>query len=159
MMGARPRSIAALAQDSRGASLVELALLAPILALMLMGISDIAMGFSAKMTLQQAAARALERAAVGSVRSDYQHLGDDAAAAAGVPRSAVTVTNWLECDQVRQESFDGTCGSEQMVSRYVQIEIAWGYEPTFRYGPIARAVGAGDDNRIPIDAHAALRIQ
>jgi Flp pilus assembly protein TadG len=147
-----------LRRDERGASMVEFALFVPILAVMVMGITDVSMGYSRKLTYEQAAYRALERVAVGSVQSDYSYLRPEAAAAAGVPVANVTVDNWLECDGVRQTSFDGVCPDTQMVSRYVRIAITGTYTPSFDYGPLARGFG-GANGTVPISASASLRIQ
>jgi hypothetical protein len=147
-----------LARDARGASLIELGLFAPILALMVMGVSDVAMGYSRKLTLEQAAYRTLERVAVGSVQSDYSYLRAEAAAAAGVPESNVTVNAWLECDRMRQAQFDGSCPDGQMISRYVQIGIVGSYRPSFPGGPLALRYSNADGS-VPITVSAALRIQ
>lgn len=147
-----------LRRDERGASMVEFALFVPILAVMVMGITDVSMGYSRKLTLEQAAYRALERVAVGSVQSDYSYLRAEAAAAAGVPVANVTVDNWLECDGVRQTSFNGVCPETQMVSRYVRVAITATYTPSFNYGPLARGF-AGANGTVPISASASLRIQ
>ena len=147
-----------LARDARGASMIELGLFAPILAVMVMGISDVAMGFSRKLTLEQAAYRVLERVAVGSVQSDYSYLKAEAAAAAGVPESNVTVDSWLECDGVRQADFNAICPDGQMISRYVQIAIAGSYRPLFSAGPLARGYGSAGGT-VPIAVSTALRIQ
>ena len=147
-----------LARDARGASLIELGLFAPILALMVMGVTDVAMGYSRKLTLEQAAYRTLERVAVGSVQSDYSYLRAEAAAAAGVPVENVTIDSWLECDRVRQAQFDGSCPDGQMISRYVQIGIAGSYRPSFPVGPLARRY-SNADGTVPITVSTALRIQ
>ncbi len=147
-----------LRRADRGASLIEFALFAPVLALMIMGISDVAMGYSAKLKLEQAAYRSLEKVAVGTVQSDYSYLRAEAATAAEVPITNVTVDNWLECDRVRQASFDGTCPAGQMISRYVQITILSTFRPAFPYGPLARSF-SGTDGSFAISAGAALRIQ
>src|ERR1044072_9198100 len=85
--------LARLVREARGASVIELALFAPILAVMVMGISDVAIGYSRKLTLEQAAYRALERVAVGSVQSDYTYLRGGVAAAARVPASSGNVAS------------------------------------------------------------------
>lgn len=47
--------------DDRGAAVIELALIAPVLALMVIGIVDMSNAFSRKLTLEQGAQRAIER--------------------------------------------------------------------------------------------------
>ncbi|HEV2865940.1 MAG TPA: TadE family protein [Allosphingosinicella sp.] len=151
-MAARLGRLLALGRDEGGASVIEFALFAPILAVMVMGVSDLSMGYSRKLTLESAAFRSLEKVAVGSVQTDYQFLKAEAAAGAGVPQSNVTVDNWLECDRVRQTDFTGTCPTGQMTSRYVQVTINSTYTPRFNYGPLG-------GSPVPISASAALRIQ
>jgi Flp pilus assembly pilin Flp len=146
------RCLTGLRRDQRGASVIEFALFAPILAVMVMGVSDLAMGYSKKLVLEQAAYRSLEKVAVGTVQSDYTFLKAEAATAAGVPVTSVTVDNWLECDRVRQASFTGSCASGQMTSRYVEVSISSTYSPRFNYGPLGGSA-------VPISATAALRIQ
>jgi hypothetical protein len=143
--------------DERGASVIELGLFAPVLALMVMGISDIAMSYATKLRLEQAAYTALEKVAVGSVQTDYDFLRTDAARAGDVAEADVTVDAWLECDGVRQADFAGVCPDGEMISRYVRVTIDSGYTPTFDYGPLAAA--ARDDGSIPVTASAAVRIQ
>jgi Flp pilus assembly protein TadG len=143
-----------LRRDTRGASVIEFALFAPILAMMAMGISDFAMGYSAKLKVEGAVYRTLEKISVGSVQSDYQYLKAEAATAAGVPQSAVTVDNWLECNRVRQTDFTGVCADGQDTARYVSVAISTSYTPRFNYGPLVTTNGT-----VPISASSSLRIQ
>lgn len=145
--------------DCRGTSVLELALVAPVLCLMLAGIIDLSMGFSSRLTLEQAAYRALERVTVGGSRDDYSYLRTEAATAAQVPEDQVTVTNWLECNQARQADYDATCQPGQMTSRYVQITIRSTYRPSFGWGPLGERFGQAADGTIPIVAVAAVRVR
>src|SRR5687767_3100721 len=98
MAGARFLRLARrLAGDARGSSLVEFALAAPVLGLVVVGIADYGRGFSQRFALETAAHRTLERAAVGTTNTDYSFLRQEAATAAGVPIDDVTFDNWLEC--------------------------------------------------------------
>lgn len=58
MMG---RKIPALRSDERGAAVIELALVAPVLALLTIGIVDMSNAFSKKLALEQAAQRSIEK--------------------------------------------------------------------------------------------------
>lgn len=151
--------VGGLARDQRGVSLIEFAFMAPVLALMIVGIADVAMGAASKLRLEQAAHRALEKVAVGTVQTDYSFVAAEAATAAGVDPAEVTVDSWLECDRVRQPDFQGSCAAGEMISRYVEVRIESGYEPHFSFGPVARALGERADGTVPITATAALRIQ
>src|SRR2546423_9329323 len=57
----KPQYIKTLATSDRGAAVIELALIAPILGLMVIGIVDLSNAFSRKLALEQGAQRAIER--------------------------------------------------------------------------------------------------
>ncbi|WP_310467629.1 pilus assembly protein, partial [Sphingomonas sp.] len=57
-------------RDERGASVVELALVAPFLAAMLIGMVDMSNGYSDKLQLEQAAQRSIEKAMNGDKNTD-----------------------------------------------------------------------------------------
>ena len=121
-------------RDARGVSTVELALIIPILMVVLAGSVDVARLISAKLRLQQAAERTAEMASAGKVGSTaFTSLQAEAATAANVPATQVTVTYWLECDGTKQTSFDGTCSSGQQVARFASISIASSYTPSFSW--------------------------
>ncbi len=52
-------------RDERGTSVIELALVAPILASLVIGMSDLSRAYSAKLQLEQAAQRSIEKAMNG----------------------------------------------------------------------------------------------
>jgi Flp pilus assembly protein TadG len=142
-----------LLKDSRGTSVLETALIVPTLAMFVMGGSDLAMGFSEKIRMQQAAARAIEMATAGNYASG--DLQTEATAAAGVPAEDVTVDRWLECDGVRQTSFDDTCTtSGAQVARFVSISISGSYTPMFSF-----LVPDSDNGSISISGYSAVRVQ
>ena len=144
-------------RDEAGASIIEFALFAPLLAFMLMGITDFSMGYAQKLRMEQATYRALEKVAVGSVQSDYQYLRAEAAAAdgtGGIQASHVTVDNWLECNRARQPDFNGDCAAGVDRSRYVRVTINYSYTPRFAAPLIVDSSGV-----VPLTASAALRIQ
>lgn len=158
---------ARLRRDERGAGVVELALLLPVLALLTVGIADFSHGLSERMRIHRAVQQSLEIAAAHrmavSPDSDlptYDFLAKRAAQAAEVPEAQVTLTKWLECNGVKQ-GFDGSCGDGQSIARYVEIHIVTHFSPMFNYGPLARAAGGGDAPRgtIPLFAKAAVRVQ
>ena len=150
-----------LRRDDTGASVIEFALFAPILGVMLMGVTDLAMGYSTKLRIEGAIFRSLEKVAVGTasgpqvVQSDYSYLQAEAATAAGVPTSEVAVDQWLECNRARQTDFTGTCPDGQDTARYVKVTINTTYTPRFSYGPLVR----NTNGVVPIEANASLRVQ
>ena len=149
---------ASLLADESGASLIEFALVLPILAMMVMGISDVAMGFSRKLAVEAAAYRTLEKVAVRSSDTDMSTLAAEAATAAGVEEEDVTIDIWLECERARQTDVTGVCPEGEETARYVSVEIEASYTPRFDYGPLADVFG-GRDGVVPTGAIAAVRMQ
>ncbi len=148
-----------LRDDTRGASLIEFALFVPILAMMVMGLSDFAMGYSAKLRVEAAAYRGLEKVAMGTVQPNYDYLKAEAAAsdgAGGIEASEVTVDTWLECNETRSTAgFAGSCVEGQRTARYVSLTVTDTYQPQFNYGPLI-----GNSNGVvQLSATSALRIQ
>ena len=162
-----------LAQDERGASIVELALLAPFLGTLMLGMVDLGQGISARHDLQQAVNHAMELALTRDPPVDesgapsYDYLREAAASAAGLPVDSVTLTPWFECNGAApddEEAEANVCspdadGNPKEVARYVRIRIATVYTPTFRYGPIALSSAANSDGTVPMAAEAAIRMQ
>ena len=143
-------------RDEDGVSMIELALALPILALLVTGGADVASGFAAKVALQQATARTIEKATAGGLNSTaFQSLQAEGAAAAGVPASAVTVTQWLECDAVKQADFNGACTDTQQVGRYVSIKIDSSYRPTFNFFTWSKKT----NGVVPLTATSSVRVQ
>ena len=102
-----------LARDDRGASIIELALVAPILASLLIGMVDLSRAYSSKLLLEQAAQRSIEKVQqyqASSSTSDADQGGDRRRGTSGGlhggDRSDVTVDFWLECDGVRAANYD-----------------------------------------------------
>jgi Flp pilus assembly pilin Flp len=151
--------ISRLFRNDRGTSVIELALIAPVIAFMIMGVTDMARGLAAKLKLEQSAQRALEEAAVGSVQTDYSYLGTEAATAAGSGATA-SVDQWLECDGVRQTDFTGVCADTQMVSRYVKVTVNQSFTPTFTYtSSMWNFLNTRADGTILLAGSSAVRVQ
>ena len=149
------RWIRALAADARGTSLVEFAAAAPVFALLVVGIGDVSRGFSDRLALQQAANRTIELAHLGTRDPNYNYLVAEAASAAGVPASQVTLVSWLECDGTRKE-FDDTCDDDEQIARYITLTINSSFRPAFTSIVYP---GARPDGTVPLVAQASLRVQ
>jgi Flp pilus assembly protein TadG len=116
----------------RGASLLEFALAAPFLAMLLLGMVDVSRAYSDRLMLEQAAQRAIEKVEQQhSVSSDYNSLQAEVASAAGVPNGNVTVDFWLECNGTRQSSFTGACTNGEAYRRYVTVSVQKSFTPFF----------------------------
>ena len=158
-LAALRRRLATLRADERGASLVEFALFIPILSMMMMGISDFAMGYSAKLRVEAAAYRTLEKAAMGTATQDFSYMRAEAAGsdgAGGIEVAEVSVDTWLECNRVRSTAgFNANCPTGEDAARYVSITVTDTYVPTFNYGPLL----GNTSGVVPLTATAALRLQ
>jgi Flp pilus assembly protein TadG len=149
-----------LAVDERGNSLVEMALIAPVLATLLVGAVDMSRAYSAKLNLEQAAQRTIELIQRSEyTTSDDVALADEAEEAAG-DGSTATVESWLECNNnnATKLNYDtGTCSnSSNPYARYVQLTVEQPFTPTFgtRFLP-----GANANGTYTIRAIAGIRTQ
>jgi Flp pilus assembly protein TadG len=123
-------------RDRRGTSVIEVAVALPFLSVMMLGLIDVASCYSAQMSIQQAAARSLERVQTSGSTVDFTYVRTEAAAAAGVPVTQVAVEDWLECDNVKQAASILVCPGTQTASRYVKVTITSAYTPYFAYSPL-----------------------
>jgi len=151
------RFLRSLRRDERGASIIEMALITPVLASLLIGMVDISRAYSARLQLEQAAQRAIEKVMQYQANSStYATLYSEAATAANVPVSQVTVDYWLECNGVRAADYNTSCPSGQTYARYVTVSIDKAFTPMFgtRYFP-----GANSDGSYTLTGEAGLRTQ
>jgi hypothetical protein len=147
-------SLKAIKSDERGTSVIELALAAPVLLLFATCVIDLAGCLTSKFALQQAVDRTMQLVSVQPPRTDYSDVRAIAAGFAEVPVGEVTQASWLECDGVREASFNGFCDSGQEVGRFLSITIRSSRTLSLPYGRLVPEGGA-----IPIVATATLRLQ
>ena len=154
------KTLLTLRSDQRGTSIVELAAVAPIFALMVVGLGDLARGFSEKYALQQAVNRTVELAHQGSPNDNYDFLTTEAAqaaAAAGATGATVTLTSWLECNgSTTKKAWTDTCADGQQIARYITLKIDSAFTPSFASLTYS---GIGADGKVPITASASVRVQ
>lgn len=152
-----PRS---LARDERGASIIELAVIAPLFASFVIGMVDISRAYSAKLQLEQAAQRSIEKVqqyqTTSNTFSTLQTEATNAATAAGFTSPTVTIDYWLECNGTRQTNYDSSCSAGQAYGRWVTVDISAKYTPMFssRHWPSANA-----DGTFTLHGKAGLRTQ
>jgi Flp pilus assembly protein TadG len=118
--------------NDRGAAVIELALIAPVLALMTIGVIDVSQAFSRKLTLEQAAQRAVEKVmqTTGTTTPEAT-IKAEAAAQAGVAESDVAVNYRLECDGTKVDDFSTKCADTEIEARYLQVTVNGTYTPMF----------------------------
>lgn len=161
------RRLSRLLRDESGASLIEMAMVAPFLATLVIGVTDISRGYSDRLQLEQAAQRAIEKAMQGMQGDEtttiFKTLKAEAAAAAGVAESAVEVRYWLECNGVDQNSspatmdadYEKVCASGQVYARYLRVAITKKYTPFFA----TKWLGASADGTFSLVGIAGMRVQ
>ncbi|MEO7635260.1 MAG: TadE/TadG family type IV pilus assembly protein [Sphingomicrobium sp.] len=155
-MTAVSKLIARLGRDRRGAAVIELAIVAPIFATMLIGMVDIGRGYSMKLQLEQAAQRAIEKVMNGQAdKSTAAALKTEAATIAVVPETQVTVDFWLECNSSRQASYDTTCATGQITRRYLTVQISKAFAPMFS----AKFMGSNADGTFTVVGKTGVRTQ
>ncbi len=147
-----------LAGNQRGFSAVEFGFLAPILLMFVLGIGDLGRGLSERHALQQATNRTLELAHLGTEEKNYDHLIAEAARAARVPETNVTLRQWLECngDSTKQLAFGASCPTGQQIARYVTLTVWSSFMPMFSS---AGYLDVLPDGSVRITAEASLRVQ
>lgn len=145
--------VAKLGSSEKGTSVMELALVAPVLTMLVLGIGDLGYGYSKRFFLQQALNRTIEMGQLGSVSGSYDHLKPEVAAAAEVPESNVTLDRWLECDNVRKD-ITGSCDPGQRVARYLSLVVWKLHYPLFG---TAGFTGVQANGTVRLEASASLR--
>jgi Flp pilus assembly protein TadG len=158
-----------LLRDDRGASIVEMGLLLPVMATVVIGVADVSRAYSQKLQLEQAAYRAIEKVQqYQSTESTYDTLKNEVVAAAttagfsDVTTSSVTVDYWLECNGVRQgdgtpgNGYDAVCSSGQTYGRWVSVDVTHNFMPMFAS---SRWPGSNTNGSYTLHGRARLRTQ
>lgn len=142
--------------DNRGAAVIELAIIAPVFATMLIGMVDIGRGYSMKLRLEQAAQRSIEKVMNGQAdKSSAAALKTEAATVAGVAEDKVVVDFWLECNNSRQTNYNTTCATGQVFRRYLTVQITKTFEPMFKL----KFLGANSDGTFTVTGKTGVRTQ
>ena len=143
--------------DERGAAFVEMAMVAPVLAGLLIGTVDISRAYSARVDLEQAAQRAIEMEQIANYsESDNATIKSEAETAAGTGSTA-TVTDWLQCGTSRtQLDYNSSCSDGVATARFVQVSITKNYTPLFTSSIFANK---NSDGTVPLNAVAGVRVQ
>ena len=163
-----------LAAEERGAAIIELAFVAPVLALMTIGVVDLSNGFSRKLQLEQGTQRAIEKVmqttGVLSVENTIKKEvvcqvngtnADGTCKTSPITTSNVTVTHRLECDGV-QSTLDPDSDGEldcpdpdDVESRWIQVNVWSEYKPLF---PM-KFSGVEANGKYKIESTSGMRTQ
>jgi Flp pilus assembly protein TadG len=150
-------------RDEGGASIVEMGLLLPVLSTIVIGVADVSRAYSQKLLLEQAAYRAIEKVQqYQSSESTYDTLKNEvvtAATAAGftdVTTSSVTVDYWLECNGVRQATYDSSCSTIPATGRWISVDVTHSFTPMFAS---SKWPGSNSNGSYTLHGRARLRTQ
>jgi Flp pilus assembly protein TadG len=174
MMPLRPSELRA---NERGAAIIELAMVAPVLALTVIGVVDMSNAFSRKLALEQGAQRAIEKVmqttgddtVESTIKTEVvcQVNGvntDGTCKSTPITTSNVTVSYRLECTDsagalTTQTSTDAVafdafvCPSSTKEARYIQVDVTDKYAPMF---PVTFAA-LNSDGTYHVSATAGMR--
>lgn len=159
--------LARLLRNESGASVIELALTAPIMAALVIGMTDLARAYSLKLLLEQSAARTIEQVenqqSVSTTTYNTQLTAEatNAMSDAGYSTgNTYTPDSWVECSTngttwARTTDFttDCTSGTE---ARYVSIKIQRSFTPMF---PSRAWPNADSSGNITVTGYAEVRMQ
>jgi Flp pilus assembly pilin Flp len=141
-------------RDERGAAVIELALTAPFLALLTIGIIDVSQAFGRKLTLEQAAQRAVEKVMQTTGETTPEEtIKAEAAAQGDISEDDVTVSYRLECNGEEEVDFDIECEVGESETRYLLVTVNGTYTPMFP----AHYFGNDDDDVYHMSAQAGVR--
>ena len=144
----------ALGRDERGAAIVELAIIAPMIALLTVGIVDLSNGFSRKLKIEQAAQRSIEKIMNTSASDTIEAtLAAEAADQGDVPIDQVDVNYRLECDGALTDAAE--CPEDQESTQWISVTVTDSYEPIFA----RHFSGINGDGTYHLRATAGVRIQ
>lgn len=150
------RFVSKLRRDARGTAAIELALIAPMLATLVVGVIDMSNGYSRKLELEQAVQRSLEMVlqTTGNDTAEDAIIGQ-VVAQAGVTAEQVVVARRLECDAVVVADITEECDPDEMTARYITVSVTDTYDPMF-----AMTFGNTDANgNYRLSATAGMRTQ
>ncbi len=144
-----------LARNQRGSVIIELAFIAPILATMIVGVVDLSAAYGRKLVLEQAAQRAVEKImqTTGEDTVDAT-IRNEAAAAAGIPVSQVTVAFTMTCAGVSAD-YATQCTDNTTEVRYIEISLWDTYTPIIP----ATFTGMNSDGTYTLTAKNGIRTQ
>lgn len=154
-----------LVRNKSGAAIIELALVAPVLATIVVGMTDISIAYGKKLQLEQAAQRAIEKVGQTTgadtpentikIEAGCQYNGtgaDGVCLTAPLAADDVTVTYSLRCDGVVMDyTTDCVAGATEI--RYISATLVDTYTPMFNL-----RFGTDSDGTYQLTATAGVRV-
>lgn len=165
-----------LISDEGGAAIIELAIIAPVFALMTIGVVDMSNAYSRKLALEQGAQRAIEKimqTTQGETVDDTLKTeavcqvnganADGTCKTSPITSADVTVTYRLECTNANgtidvktdAEAADD-CAANQSQAQYLSVKVVDKYTPMF---PVHFGSFNASDGTYHLSAEAGMRTQ
>jgi Flp pilus assembly protein TadG len=144
--------------SKRGVSTVEVALVAPFLALLIVNTIDSAVFAARKLQIQQGVNRGLEISMMGGKSTTTSTIQSETATEADVNTSDVTITQVLECDGVVVSTWSSSCTTGQETTRFITVSVTTTHSTLFNLGLLAQTLGNSNGD-IPITTSGTIRIQ
>jgi Flp pilus assembly protein TadG len=153
-----------LRRDQRGTAIIELALAAPVLAILTIGVTDISIAYGKKLQLEQAAQRAIEKVAqttgentvTDTIKSEavcqYNGMNGSSCKTAPITSDNVSVTFKLTCNGV-DTTWTLDCAGGETEVRYITTTVTDTYTPIF---PLH--FGTNADGTYHLSATAGVRV-
>jgi len=154
-----------LRRNRSGTATIELALCAPILATMVIGVTDISIAYGKKLELEQAAQRAMEKVMQTTggetpedtikIEAVCQYNGTDDSGtclAAPITTDNVTVTYTLTCNGTVAD-YATDCAGGELEIRYITTRVTDTHEPMFNLH-----FGTGEDGKYNLEGEAGVRV-
>lgn len=155
-------------REDRGAAIIELAIVAPVIALMTVGVVDLSNGFGTKLKVEQAAQRSVEKVmqttGITNVETTIaneaicQFNGTDTSGnckTAPLTADNVTVTHSLYCNNGAEPVADVDCPTGQTESKWIKVTVWTEYKPLF---PL-HFTGIDSGGKYRIQAQAGMRTE
>lgn len=159
------RRLRQLLRDRSGTATIELALCAPILATMVIGVADISIAYGKKLELEQAAQRAMEKVMQTTggetpedtikIEAVCQYNGTDSSGtclAAPITTANVTVAYTLTCDGTATD-YALDCATGQAEIRYITATVTDTHTPMFNLH-----FGTASDGKYHLQGEAGVRV-
>ena len=146
------RSLASLAKDERGTTVIETAIVAPVLVLMALGSYDVSQMIARQHELQSGAAdvEGIIFAVASGTATDTIKIKQVLVASLGLTTSQVTVAKVYRCGTTTAlVTSSSSCATGTKVSTYVKVSF------TDRYSPIWTDFGVG----APLDYNVVRTVQ
>ena len=159
------RRLRKLARDRSGTATIELALCAPILAMMVIGVSDVSIAYGKKLELEQAAQRSMEKVMQttgedtpeNTIKKEAvcQYNGTTSGGTcltSPITTDNVTVTYSLTCNGT-VTAYTSDCTSGQTEVRYITTTVTDNYTPIFNLH-----FGTQSDGKYHLSGSSGVRV-